>query len=225
MAVAMGGLALVVAARGGEESQQGSGDDSSGVSDVVAGDETDAAASGGLAGGLSDLVAGRAIRLLDFEEIDQRGSACDEALPEAPSTIRVTQGESALLDEDMLVRLEVEGNAIYGDLDGDSNDEAVVHTVCEFGANGAQDQIQVWDLQAGSARPTVTLDEPPASIDEGLPPTVQGVTVDGGKLVVTWHHYSEGAPNCCPDLESKVRYEVSGDEIAPVGEIETTPIG
>lgn len=226
MAVAMGGLALVVAARGGEGAGQDAGSNDSSGGDVVAGgDATAVAAPGGLAGGLSNLVSGRAIRLVDFEEVDQRGNACAQALPDAPSTIRVTGGQSALLDEDMLVRLVVEGNAVYGDLDGDGHDEAAVHTVCEYGANGTQDQIQVWDLDAATARPRATLDQPPAGLDQGLPPTVKDVAVEGGQLAVTWQHYSEDAPRCCPDQETKVRYEVDGDELAPVGEPETRAIG
>jgi hypothetical protein len=226
MAVAMGGLALVVAARGGEEARRDAVSNESSGGDVVAGgDATAVAAPGGLAGGLSNLVSGRAIRLLDFEEIDQRGSACADALPDAPSTIRVSQGQSRLLDENMLVRLVVEGTAVYGDLDGDGNDEAAVHTVCEYGANGAQDQVQVWDLDADAARPRATLDRPPSGLGQGLPPTVKDVLIQGGELSVTWQSYSEDAPRCCPDQETTVRYEVDGGEVTQVGEPVTRTIG
>jgi hypothetical protein len=222
IAIALGGLALVVAARGGGEAPDDSASaDGSPEGDVVTGDQTNV---GGLGGGLSDLVSGRAIRLLNFNELDQRGSACAAVPGEAPSTIQVTGGESAVIDEEWLSRLVVDEAALYGDLDGDGADEAVVHTVCEYGANGAQDQIQVWDVATGSSRPLATLDEPPAEIDEGLPPTVKGVAVEGGSLRVTWSHYSEDAPRCCADLESVARYELSGGEVEQVGDLETTSV-
>jgi hypothetical protein len=217
----MGGLALVVAARGGEDARQdGTTGDDAAQSDVVAGEDTT-----GLASGLNELVGGRAIRLLDFAEVDQRGSACADALPDAPGTIRVTEGQSRMLDEDLLVRLEVEDNAIYGNLDGDAADEAVVRTVCAYGANGTQDQIQIWDLQAGASAPVATLNDAPEDISEGLPPTVKNVAVDQGAVVVTWQHSSEDAPRCCPDLETTARYELSDGDLTQVGEARTTQIG
>jgi hypothetical protein len=222
LAVALGGLALVVAARGGD----GSSDDVAGgdgsEADVVTGDQ---ASAGGLAGGLGELVSGRAIRLLNFSELDQRGNTCGAVPGEAPSTIRVSGGESGVIDDEWLARLVVDDATLYGDLDGDSNDEAVVHTVCQFGANGTQDQVQVWDMSTGSTRPRAILREAPADLGGGLPPTVKDVAVDDDRLAVTWSHYSESAPRCCPDLESVVLYEVTGDQLEQVGEPVTTTVG
>lgn len=223
LAIALGGLALVVAARGGGEAPEDTAStDGSPEGDVVTGDRTNV---GGLGGGLTDLVSGRAIRLLNFNELDQRGSACAAVPGEAPSTIQVTGGESAVFDEEWLSRLVVDEGALYGDLDGDGADEAVVHTVCEYGANGAQDQIQVWDVATGDSEPLATLDEAPAEISEGLPPTVKAVAVEGGSLVVTWSHYDDGEPRCCPGLESVARYEVSGDQIEQAGDLQTRSVG
>jgi hypothetical protein len=222
LAVALGGLALVVAARGGDEAPDDVAGGDGSEADVVTSDQ---ASTGGLAGGLNELVSGRAIRLLNFAELDQRGNTCAAVPGEAPSTIRVTGGESGVVDDEWLTRLVVEGTTLYGDLDGDGNDEAVVHTVCEFGANGTQDQIQVWDTSTGSTRPRATLGDPPAEISGGLPPTVESVAVDDDRLAVTWSHYSESAPRCCADLESVVLYQVTGDEFEQVGDPQTTTVG
>jgi LppP/LprE lipoprotein len=222
LAIAMGGLALVVAARGGDQSSDEAGADSAGESDVVAGDQTSV---GGLGGDLSELVSGRAIRLLNFSELDQRGNACAAVPGEAPSTIRVTGGESAVLDQEWLSRLVVDEGAIYGDLDGDGSDEAVVHTVCEFGANGMQDQIQVWDVATGTGSPRATLDEAPADLGGRFAPTVKDVAVDDGSLAVTWSHYADTDPRCCASQESVVRYQLSDDQFEQVGEAETTTVG
>jgi hypothetical protein len=222
LAIALGGLALVVAARGGGEAPDDTASTDAPEGDVITGGQTNV---GGLGGGLSDLVSGRAIRLLNFSELDQRGSACAAVPGEAPSTIQVSGGESSVIDEEWLSRLVVDEAALYGDLDGDGADEAVVHTVCEYGANGSQDQIQVWDVATGSSQPLATLDEPPDEISDGLPPTVKGVSVEGDSLRVTWSHYDEGEARCCPGLESVARYQVSDGEIEQVGDLQTSSVG
>lgn len=214
MALAAGGLALVFVARGAEEARH----------DAVTIDDPSAERSAE-----PNVVVGaaaaspQAIRLLDFGEIDQAGSTCDDALAgTVPSTIRVAEGESALLDEDFLVRLEVDGDVTYGDLDGDGRDEAVVHTICQYGANGAQDSIQVWDLDTGTAEVKASLGEPPASVTGPLPPAVKAVAVeDDGTLAVTWTHYRDDDPNCCPSLESTIRYLVTGGEVTQIGAPDT----
>jgi hypothetical protein len=217
MALAAGGLVLVFVARGAEESRH----------DAVTIDDPSAerAADPGVVIGPA-AASPQAIRLLDFAEIDQIGGTCDEGLAgTVPRTISVTDGESALLDEEFFVRLEVDGDVTYGDLDGDGRDEAVVHTICEYGANGAQDSIQVWDLDTGTAEVKASLGEPPTSVTGPLPPAVKGVAIEeDGTLAVTWTHYSDDDPNCCPSLESTIRYLVAGTQITQIGAPDTDPV-
>lgn len=209
LAIAGAGLALVFAARGAEEGRSGdlAVEDPS-VEDVA---EPDLA--------FGSAAAPDAIRTLDFAEIDQVGNTCDAGLEgTVPRQIKVTGGESAVLDDDWFTRLEIDGDVVYGDLNGDGRDEAVVHTVCAFGANGAQDTIQVWSLDSGSAEVSASLGEAPASISGALPPAVKGIEVaDDGALVVTWTHYDHDDPNCCPGSESTVRYMVTGSKVTQVG--------
>jgi hypothetical protein len=216
MALATAGLAVVLVARGAEEAHHDVGM----INDPTNESADDPAAVVGAAAASPD-----AIRLLDFGEVDQVGGTCDDALAgTVPRSISVSEGESAVLDDDMLTRLEVDGAVTYGDVDGDGRDEAVVHTVCAYGANGAQDSIQVWDLETGTAEVKASMGEPPASITGPLPPAVKSVAVDAdGTLAVTWTHYAADDPNCCPSLESTVHYLVTGGRITQVGTADTEP--
>ena len=216
MALAGGGLLLVFVARGAEEARH----------DAVTIDDPSAEASDDPAVVLGPAAAAPdAIRLLDFEEIDQEGSACEAGpTPTVPRVIEVTEGASEVLDEDTVLRLEVDGDVAYGDVDGDGRDEAVVHTVCAFGANGAEDNIQIWDLETGAAEVKATVGEPPESLTGGLPPAVKDVAVEsGGTVAVTWTHYGPDDPNCCPSQETTLRYLVTGSQVTQVGEPETRP--
>jgi hypothetical protein len=223
MAIALGGLALVVAARTGESEQDAVTVDDSSDGGVVAG-EGDGGSSSlpGLADDLPGLAGDQAVRLVDFADIDQPGETCSEGLEgETPGVIPVEQGESALLDPERIVRLEVKGAPSYGDLDGDGDDEAVVHAVCAYGANGAQDTVEVWDLDSGRPRAAASLAEAPASIESRFPPVARDVTIEDGEVVVTWDAYSERTPRCCPDRQAEVRYDLIGDQLLLTGAPET----
>lgn len=210
IALAGAGLALVFVARGAEQGTGG---------DVAINDPTvEDVAEPDLAVG--SYAAPDAIRLLDFGEVDQTGVTCDEGLTgSAPRVIKVSEGGSDVLDTDFFTRLEIDGDVVYGDLNGDGRDEAIVHTVCAYGANGAQDTIQVWDLDTGSAEVRASVGEPPAAVSGPLPPAVKSIDVgDDGTLAVTWTHYDEDDPNCCPEWVSTVRYMVTGTKVTQVGD-------
>lgn len=216
--VALGGLALVVTARGGDTPRE----DAVTIENSVAGD----GASSGLLGGLGDAVGDEPIRLLDFAEIDQAGRLCSAGIEgDVPATVQVSDGTSGLLDEDLFARLLVDSNVVYGDVDGDGADEAVVHAVCAYGANGADDTIEVWDFEGGKPEPVATLGEPPLTVTGDLPPAVKSIAVEAGELVVTWTSYSPTAPNCCPDLQTVMHYSLDGDNLVALGEPVTTPAG
>jgi hypothetical protein len=223
-------LALVVAARSGESS---SGDDAVTVDDPS---DTGVVASGGNGGGANeaagslvpgvdgapDGLVGDAIRLVDFADIDQSGETCSEGLGgDAPGVIAVDQGESGVLDQDRLTRLEVEGAEAYGDLDGDGSDEALVRAVCAFGANGTQETLQVWDLDSGRPQAEASVAEPPASIDSRFPAQVSDVGIEEGRVVVTWASYGDDTPHCCPDEFTRFTYELIGNELLLIGTSES----
>src|SRR5262249_38231429 len=129
MAVALGGLGLVVAAHGSEPHQKDgvtveSTASGPGQGSVVAGagsggTGTAGSALTGLGGSLQGVVNDPSIRLLDFGDIDQSGQACAGSPVTTPKVINVSQGESAVLDRNHVVQLKVDGDVVYGDVDGD----------------------------------------------------------------------------------------------------------
>ena len=105
MAVALGGLGLVVAAHGSEHSrpdavtiESSEGSPSDGGGSVVAGG--DSATFGAFGTNLQHIVNDQSIRLLDFGEVDQPSDACSGGPVATPQVISVTGGESAVLDRD-----------------------------------------------------------------------------------------------------------------------------
>lgn len=158
------------------------------------------------------------IRSIDFGEVAPPGSACVDALRFTPPvSIPVARGRSLILDIGRNARLEVDPDVAYGDLDGDGDDEAVVHVVCNYGANGAQDSVHVWTLSWARPVHVASVNEPPASLSGGLPPTVAGVAVDGDRAAITWTRYSPDDPHCCPSQLSTVSYALDGRALDRVG--------
>jgi len=159
------------------------------------------------------------IRAVDFGEVAPPGSACAEGLRfTPPAAIPVARGRSPVLDIGRVTRLEVDPNVVYGDLNGDGNDEAVVHVICTYGANGAEDTVHVWtQTRAGRTVHEASLSEPPRSITGPLPPAVTDLAVDGRQVEVTWTGYAAGDPNCCPSRLTTVSYELDGDRLDRVG--------
>lgn len=176
---------------------------------------TDAAA----AGPTRAVDEGDAIRDVDFAGVAQPGTACADGLRiSPPRRISVDGGESGLLDLGRQTRLEVDDVVAFGDLDDDGADEAVVHATCTYGANGAQDTVQVWTLD-GDGDPVVvaTIDEPSTRLTGPLPPAVKSVAVRDGEVAVTWTSYDDDDPNCCPSKQTVLRYALDGDALEQVG--------
>ena len=174
-----------------------------------------------------DAVPERRIDDIDFTTVAQPGSACTEALrDDPPFLVLVEGGRSALLDDRTLTQLEVDPDVLYGDLDGDDADEAVVRVVCNYGANGAQDSVQVWTL---APRGPVVIDRisaAPADVaaTSAFPPGVRSVELDGTEISVAFTHYADDDPNCCPSQQTEVRYQLDGAELETVGAPVTGPI-
>lgn len=211
----LGGLALVVAAQGSEQVRHNAVTvDNAPGSPSVAQSDTPASAVAGA----------RSIRLVDFGEVDQRSEVCADGLADgALSRIGVSQGRSGVIDELRYTRLAVDDTVAYGDVTGDGIENAVVHTVCSYGANGTQHTLQVWDVSTGPARIAATITEPPAEVTGPLAPDVRSYQVDDGALEVVWSSYTDDDPNCCPSLETRIRYRMVGDQAVQLGEPETRP--
>ncbi len=180
----------------------------------------DAAVGDGAPAGPTD------VRGIDFTALAQPGSACADAVTGTPPPlIGVTGGASDLVDEQSFARLEIDGEVLYADLDDDGDDEAVVHAQCSYGANGVQDTVQVWALNGRLPMLIDTITGPPAEVadDSSLPPRVRDVAVDGDELLVTFTHYGDDDPNCCPSQQTVVTYELDNG-LEPVGDPSTSSI-
>ncbi len=165
-------------------------------------------------------VPSSAIRQIDFAESAQPGSTCSQGLADAvPAAITLDRGASDMLDPRTFTRLEVDTGIAYGDLDGDGRDEAVVHAVCHYGANGAQDTVQVWTMSRGQRQLVDAISAAPGAVASAseFPPAVLGVAVADGEVVVTFSSYADDDPHCCPSQQSEVRYQLDGGDLETVG--------
>jgi LppP/LprE lipoprotein len=172
-------------------------------------------------------VPSSAIREIDFTELPQPGSACAEGLDgSAPAAIGVDRGASDLLDPETVTRLEVDDAVTYGDLDGDGKDEAVVHVVCLYGANGEQDTVQVWTVDRGQRRLVDRITAAPTTVAAGseFPPAVHAVAVDGDEVVVTFTRHAADDPHCCPSQQTEVRYRLDRGDLEAVGRAVSGPL-
>jgi hypothetical protein len=157
------------------------------------------------------------IRSIDFANVAPPGSVCADGLRFAPATIPVEDGRSPVLDIGRFTRVEIDPDVAYGDVDGDGDDEAVVHVTCSYGANATQDTVHVWRAAAGRPVHVASVGEPPASITGPLAPTVIDVAIADGRVEVTWTSYADDDPNCCPSERATIRYELDGDDLQRVG--------
>ncbi|MBN2624589.1 MAG: LppP/LprE family lipoprotein [Acidimicrobiales bacterium] len=169
---------------------------------------------------VADRSAGQQISEVDFTRVAQPGNACSQGMQgRPPLLVLVEGGSSEVLDDRSFTRLEVDPAVLYADLDGDGADEAVVRVVCNYGANGEQDTVQVWTL---AARGPVVVDRISAAPDEvvdasAFPPGVHRVDVDGDELAVTFAVHADDDPHCCPSQQAEVRYRLDGGDLVPVG--------
>jgi hypothetical protein len=209
----LGGLALVVAT----QSRDGTGED------AVAADRGSPASSDPVPTNPND--RRRSIRSVDFGEVDQPAEVCAEGLGDvAPPVIRVTQGRSGVIDAVRNTRLTVSERVVYGDVTGDGVENAVVHMVCSYGANGTQHTLQIWGISEGEARIVATITEPPPRVAGPLAPNVITYTVEQDVVEVAWTRHTEDDPNCCPSLATRIRYRVVAGEVVQLGEPRTGPV-
>jgi hypothetical protein len=170
---------------------------------------------------VSDQATSRAITDVDFAAVAQPGVACAQGLEgRPPLLVAVHDSSSQFLDERTYTHLEVDSDVLYGDLDGDGADDAVVHVICHYGANGAQDTVQVWSMTDRGPVVVDRITAAPAAVadDSAFPPRVHGLALDDGELSVTYTRHAEGDPHCCPSQQTEVRFAFSGDDLAPVGD-------
>lgn len=210
----LAGLGLVVGAQARDRTEN----------DAVAADPGPEAPSEGAVPSDPD-ARRRSIRSVDFGEVDQPADVCAEGLGDAaPSVIRVVQGRSGVIDESRHTRLTVSNRVVYGDVTGDGVENALVHTVCSYGANGTQHTLQVWGIRDGEARIVVAITEPPPRLTGPLGSHVTTYTIAQRVVEVGWTRHTDEDPNCCPSLETRIRYRVVDGAVVQIGEPTTSPL-
>lgn len=222
-AVAVVGLGLIVLARTGDSAPDSVAAQSAEEAPDVAvvgqeGTGGSPATSGGDLASDEELatMAERAIRLVDFGEVDATPDLCAEGLGDevrsSLGSIELSGGASEVLDTTSLSQLDVLNEA-YGDISGDGVDEAVVHTVCDYGASGRQHEVQVWDASSGVAEPVGVVPEPAEELTGPFPSDITEMAIADGVLDVTWTAYAEDDPNCCPSDAVTLSYQLVDGEI------------
>lgn len=228
MAMGLGGLGLIVGARMGDARDDAVTVDTAADVDVqdsvVAEGLTPADSTGSPTDQLAGVVNDRALRLMNFRELEQSPEVCGEGLSEDVTnrlpSISLSEGQSGTIDETNLTELFVGEDVAYGDISGNGEDEAVVHALCTYGANAREHSLQVWDVSDGAAKVVATVPEPPQDVTGPFPPDVRSFEVSDGALVVSWSRHEDDDPHCCPSGEVQMSYRMVGGEIVPLGEPE-----
>jgi hypothetical protein len=107
----------------------------------------------------------------------------------------------------------------YGDLNGDSSEEAVVLTVCNTGGTGNFTQGFVYAMQDG--KPSKFADIPGGDRADG---GLRTARVENGQLVVESNDPSETGGACCPEYILTTRYDVSTGKLRQVGKADRRPV-
>jgi hypothetical protein len=148
------------------------------------------------------------IRQTDFRNFTYR-PACLGLGGKAPP-IRVKDGEYAR-DKGVEDRVYFKVvDVVFGDLDGDGQEEAVVETVCNTGGTGNFSDGIIFKLRNGRPAPVATLgmgDRADGGIDK--------IRVENGLIKVGRYGGRSGA--CCPDYVETYTHKLAGGKLVDVG--------
>jgi hypothetical protein len=103
----------------------------------------------------------------------------------------------------------------YGDLNGDSSEEAVVLTVCNTGGTGNFSEGFIYTLKGD--KPVLFATIPGGDRADG---GLRSARVDKGQLVVESNDPGENGGACCPQVVVTTRYEVSSGKLMQIGKEE-----
>ena len=105
--------------------------------------------------------------------------------------------------------------AEYGDLNGDSQDEAVILTVCNTGGTGNFSEGFIYQLKNGKPALLARI-EGGDRADGGL----RSAKVEKGLLVVESNEPGEYGGSCCPEIVVTSRYKLNGGKLVAAGKSE-----
>lgn len=101
---------------------------------------------------------------------------------------------------------------VYGDLDKDGKDEAIILSVCNTGGTGNFSEGFIYGLRAG--KPALIARIPGGDRAYG---GLRAVSVESGMLVVEKNDAGESGASCCPEFFVTSRYRLVGRRLVAVG--------
>lgn len=160
------------------------------------------------------------IRKIDFQNFTYQPFCAGDETNDVYATIKVTGGtiknvklvgdEYQQIDENLPNYFDVE-KPIYGDIDGDGKDEAIITSVCNTGGTGQFDEGYIYTLKKGKP---VLLTRFQGG-DRGFGGIVS-VKFEKGSLVVE-RNDSVGGANCCAEFTLTDHYKWNGGKLVAVG--------
>jgi hypothetical protein len=156
--------------------------------------------------------AQRSVREVDFKNF----TYAPYCVGETPENITVKNGEfSEEKQEDGYVdrfyfRVY---DAVFGDLNGDARDEAVIISVCNTGGTGNFSEGFIFGLPAGG-KPVLLARIPGGDRAYG---GLRTAIVDKGVLVVESNDAGELGGACCPESIVRTRYKLAADKLTVIG--------
>ena len=150
----------------------------------------------------------QAIRKIDF-----RNFSYNTCFDEDQKTTRITKGkyQREIKDGDIKYSVYFEVRAVvYGDLDGDGNEEAVVDTICNSGGTGQFTDGLVYRMQNG--KPVLIGN---IGVGDRADGGLHEVKIVNGLLKVSRYGGHSGA--CCPDYIETSTHKLTGKRLVEIG--------
>ena len=102
--------------------------------------------------------------------------------------------------DDTYIGYPLVDNVLYGDLDGDGRDEAVI----QLFSGGTAGVIGFMVFRQADPRPRLVTGQAGYKL---------GMRIDGGQLIVDQPYYFDGDPNCCPSALNRTPYRLVGNTL------------
>lgn len=132
-----------------------------------------------------------------------------ETLMAAAQSIRDIDFKSIAVKNSRTNRCNVKP-ALYGDLNGDGKEEAVIETLCNTGGSGQFSQAYIYTMKGG--KPSLIAEVKGG--DRGMG-GIDNLKVVSNRLVVT---KNESSVACCPEFKVTTTYKLEGKKLVAVSE-------
>lgn len=150
----------------------------------------------------------QAIRKIDFRNFSYETCFGDEK-----KTTRITKGKysSKIKEGDISYSVYFEvRDVVYGDLDGDGQEEAVVETLCNGGGTGQFTDGLIYRLQNGKLVHIGSV-----GVGDRADGGIHEIKIINGQLKVG--RYGGNAGACCPEYIQTYTYKLTGKGLVEVG--------